>query len=137
MPAAQPPSKSRHLEIAIAPMPKRYPLTTVLKHLDRAEASSAVALLAKGLASAIEKGDLAREDAELLLFNLDVLLFTEGLGGGTLRMCIAHGMELEDIEELIATPEAMRSGCSAVRALADQVLGLDARGLERLDLRNP
>lgn len=121
----------------IGTMPKRYPLTTVLEHLDSTEASTAVALLAKGLAAAIERGGLEREDAEHLLFNLDVLLYVSRCDDPLLRTCIEHGMELEDIEELVGTSEALAQGCSAVRSKADQILGRDVRERRELDVANP
>ncbi|MBI4582000.1 MAG: DUF3969 family protein [Planctomycetes bacterium] len=82
---------------------------------DRRAARWILAWLAADVLRAIRRGQLGIEEAERVIFNLDVLLFCRRhLRDRELSWIVEYGMELSSIERLVGKREKVLDACQVI-----------------------
>lgn len=100
----------------------RIPLITLLKQIDQEDAKLLIVAIAKGAISSIKDGGLSIADSERLIFNLDILMYSDKcFNDKALFKVISYGMELEDIEQLVMTHNAVIDACVEIEELLSKI----------------
>jgi hypothetical protein len=100
----------------------RIPLANLLNQIDTETAKLLPLTTARGVISGIKEGSLSPTDSQQLIFNLDVLLYCEKIKDKSLYNLIAHGMELEDIEQIVSDPKAVTNACINIESTINRIL---------------